>query len=75
MKLSGLHKSMVNSVDETLSEMKKRLEKDYNFEKKEQAKLKSEGAQGLMNLGGAALGDFTNNLEFGMNIQKFHHEY
>ena len=26
MKLSGLHKSMVNSVDETLSEMKKRLE-------------------------------------------------
>jgi hypothetical protein len=26
MKLSGLHKSMVNSVDQTLSEMKKRLE-------------------------------------------------
>ena len=26
MKLSGLYKSMVNSVDETLSEMKKRLE-------------------------------------------------
>jgi hypothetical protein len=26
MKLSGLHKSMVNSVDETLSDMKKRLE-------------------------------------------------
>ena len=26
MKLSGLHKTMINSVDETLSEMKKRLE-------------------------------------------------
>jgi ABC-type transporter MlaC component len=29
MKLSGLHKSMVNSVDETLSEMKKRSELIY----------------------------------------------
>jgi hypothetical protein len=26
MKLSGLHKSVVNTMDETLSEMKKRLE-------------------------------------------------
>ncbi len=26
MKLSGFHKTIVNSVDETLSEMKKRLE-------------------------------------------------